>query len=70
MLKHADEVLGQAAWCWLDWQVPQAPVPALPHGPQELPQQNQVVSPAHRAVDPQAMSIPFAPHIGRTLAVS
>jgi hypothetical protein len=40
----------------LDWQVPQAPVPALPQGPQELPQQNQVLSPAQRLVDPQAMS--------------
>jgi hypothetical protein len=34
-------------------------VPALPQGPQELPQQNQVVSPAQRLVDPQAMSSPF-----------
>jgi hypothetical protein len=41
----------------LDWQVPQAPVPALPQGPQDPPQQNQVVSPAHRAVVPQAMSV-------------
>ncbi len=56
MSKHAWEVLGQAAWWALDWQVPQAPVPALPQGPQELPQQNQVVSPAQRLVDPQAMS--------------
>jgi hypothetical protein len=60
MSKHAWEVLGHAAWCALDWQVPHAPVPALPQGPQALPQQNQVVSPAQRLVDPQAMSIPFA----------
>jgi hypothetical protein len=57
MSKHAWEVLGQAAMWALDWQVPQAPVPALPQGPQDPPQQNQVVSPAHRAVVPQAMSV-------------
>ncbi|MEU6573891.1 hypothetical protein [Streptomyces sp. NPDC046805] len=39
--------------------MPQAPVPALPQGPQELPQQNQDVSPAHNEVDPQAIACPF-----------
>ncbi|GHF00049.1 hypothetical protein GCM10017776_16310 [Streptomyces griseoluteus] len=55
MLKHAAEALGQAPWCALDWQLPQAPPPALPQGPHELPQQNQLVSPAQRLVDPQAI---------------
>ncbi|GHJ40730.1 hypothetical protein Sm713_63390 [Streptomyces sp. TS71-3] len=59
MSKHDCEALGQAACALLDWQVPQAPVPALPQGPQALPQQNQVLSPAQRLVDPQAMSLPF-----------
>jgi hypothetical protein len=43
----------------LDWQVPQAPVPALPQGPQELPQQNHEDSPAQKLVDPQAIVHPF-----------
>lgn len=58
-LKQAAEALGHAAMFLLDWQVPQAPVPALPQGPQELPQQNQEPSPAHRLVDPQAIAFPF-----------
>ena len=58
-LQQAADRFGQAAMFLLDWQVPQAPVPALPQGPQELPQQNQDVSPAHRLVDPQAIAFPF-----------
>lgn len=58
-LQQAEERLGQAAMFLPDWQVPQAPVPVLPQGPQELPQQNQEVSPAHRLVDPQAIAVPF-----------
>jgi hypothetical protein len=59
MSQQAADVFGQAAMFLLDWQVPQAPVPALPQDPQALPQQNQVASPAQRLVDPQAMSLPF-----------
>ncbi|MFJ1551591.1 hypothetical protein [Streptomyces sp. NPDC088246] len=59
MFQHACEALGHAPWCALDWQLPQAPPPALEHGPQALPQQNQLVSPAHRLVDPQAIVLPL-----------
>ncbi|MGW1028437.1 hypothetical protein ACWD4J_32920 [Streptomyces sp. NPDC002577] len=55
MSQHACEALGHAPWYEADLQVPQAPPPALLHGPQAFPQQNQLVSPAHRLVVPQAM---------------
>jgi hypothetical protein len=45
MLKQASDALGHAHWWDPELQVPQAPLPALPHGPQELPQQNQDISP-------------------------
>ena len=48
MSQQACEAFGQAPFNWLDWQVPQAPVPVLPHGPQPPPQQNQVHFPRHR----------------------
>ncbi|GAA0342360.1 hypothetical protein GCM10010151_34940 [Actinoallomurus spadix] len=43
--KQASDVFGHAHWCEPELQVPQAPCPALPQGPQELPQQNQDISP-------------------------
>ncbi|MER6088576.1 hypothetical protein [Streptomyces bluensis] len=55
MSQHACDALGQAPWLALDRQLPQAPPPALPHGPHAEPQQNQLVSPAHRLFDPQAI---------------
>jgi hypothetical protein len=45
MLVQAEETVGQACWCLLDAQVPQAPDPADPHGPQAAPQQNHEASP-------------------------
>ena len=54
MSQQAWDAFGQAPLYWLDWQVPQAPVPVLPHGPQPPPQQNQVHFPRHRYVDAQA----------------
>src|SRR5262249_51903592 len=55
MSQQAWEALGQAPMFLEDWQVPQAPVPGLPQGPQEEPQQNQVVSPAQMWLVLQAM---------------
>lgn len=48
MSQQAAEAFGQAPLYWLDWQVPQAPVPVLPQGPQPPPQQNQVHLPRQR----------------------
>jgi hypothetical protein len=45
MLKHPVEVFGQAHWCEPELQLPHAPPPALPQGPQEAPQQNHDISP-------------------------
>jgi hypothetical protein len=45
MLKQAAEVFGHAHWCEPELQFPQAPPPALPQGPQALPQQNHDISP-------------------------
>src|SRR3954464_11871928 len=45
MLKQPSEGLGQAHWCDPELQLPHAPPPALPHGPQEAPQQNHDISP-------------------------
>jgi hypothetical protein len=56
IFQQAWEAFGQAPLYWLDWQVPQAPVPVLPHGPHPPPQQNQVHFPRHRYVDPHATS--------------
>jgi hypothetical protein len=58
-LKHAALRLGQAPMCLPDWQVPHAPVPADPQGPQALPQQNQLVSPRANHVDEHATGISF-----------
>ena len=65
MSQQADEAFGQAPLRWLEWQVPQAPVPVLPHGPQPPPQQNQVHLPRHRYVDPQA-TMPLPSRTRRT----
>ncbi len=45
MLKQAVEVFGQAHWCELELQFPQAPPPAAAQGPHEAPQQNHDISP-------------------------
>jgi hypothetical protein len=45
MLKQDDEAYGHAHWWLPDLQLPHAPPPADPHGPHELPQQNQLISP-------------------------
>src|SRR5690348_4439755 len=45
MLKQAAEAFGHAHWCDPELQFPQAPPPALPQGPQALPQQNHDISP-------------------------
>ena len=59
--KHADEAYGQAHWWLPESQLPQAPPPAEPHGPQELPQQNQLISPV--AGDRGFTAIEFSIHI-------
>lgn len=41
MSQQAWDALGHACCMFAEWQVPQAPVPVVPHGPQALPQQNQ-----------------------------
>jgi hypothetical protein len=51
MLKHAAEALGQACCLDPELQVPQAPWPVAPHGPQALPQQNHDISPTIAAID-------------------
>lgn len=58
MAQHAFDAYGHAPRCLSDRQVPHAPLPAEPHGPHELPQQNQVHLPFHRYVDPQPMADP------------
>jgi hypothetical protein len=45
MPKQASEAFGQAHWWELELQVPHAPWPALPQGPQAEPQQNHDISP-------------------------
>jgi len=50
MDRHAAEALGQACWREPELQVPQAPWPAEPHGPQALPQQNHDISPVTAAI--------------------
>jgi hypothetical protein len=42
--KQEEEVFGHAHWWLPELQLPQAPPPAEPHGPQEEPQQNQEAS--------------------------
>jgi hypothetical protein len=50
MSKQAWEAFGQACWREPELQVPQAPWPVEPHGPQAFPQQNHDISPLTAAI--------------------
>jgi hypothetical protein len=55
--KQASEVFGQAQCRLPELQVPHAPWPAEPHGPQAVPQQNQEVSPVVGAKGSTSMGL-------------
>src|SRR5215472_26881 len=54
-LRQALDAFGHAHWWLPELHVPQAPCPAGPHGPKELPQQNHVVSPRMTRFVPHAI---------------